>query len=406
MPSFQDSLVNPLCMSGSASPLIGVVGGGQLALMLVQAAGRRGVDVVVQTGSQNDPAAIEASRIVATHPVEVDGTRQLVQGCDGVTFENEWVNIEELMPLEQEGVPFRPSLRALAPLVDKISQRKLLGEIGFPCPEWALLSSICSDQPKLPSGWNFPVMAKSSRWGYDGKGTKVLSNTKELTQLLQSVDSANWLLEVLVPFEKELAIVASRDLKGRVRCLPLAETHQFQQVCDWVIAPASVEHAVEAMAYNMAASLLMKLNYVGVLAIEFFYGPDGLQVNEIAPRTHNSAHFSIEACNSSQFDQQLCIAAGLPVPSPELKAPGALMVNLLGLVEGKVASLADRLSSLRSFEHFHVHWYGKGCETPGRKLGHVTVLLNGVDAVSRGKEAASVLDRIRSIWPTQGTNLA
>ncbi|MFL0736525.1 MAG: ATP-grasp domain-containing protein, partial [Prochlorococcus sp.] len=279
-------------------------------------------------------------------------------------------------------------------------------EIGFPSPEWTLLSSISFEQPKLPSGWSFPVMAKSSRWGYDGKGTRILNNIKDLTQLLQSIDPANWLLEVMVPFEKELAIVASRDQQGRVRSLPLAETHQSQQVCDWVIVPASVEHAVEAMAYNMAASLLMKLNYVGVLAIEFSYGPDGLQVNEIAPRTHNSAHFSIEACSSSQFDQQLCIAAGLPVPSPELTAPGAVMVNLLGLAEGKASSLAERLSRLRSVDQFHVHWYGKDIETPGRKLGHVTVLLNGVDAVSRRNEARGVLERIRSIWPTQGTNVA
>ena len=406
MPSFQDSVVDAPCMSGPAKPIIGVIGGGQLAQMLVQAASARGVDVVVQSGSPEDPAAAGAFKFFTADPKEAEGTRKLVQDCCGVTFENEWVNIDGLTPLEKEGVSFRPPLSALAPLVDKISQRQLLKEIGFPSPEWTLLSSISFEQPKLPSGWSFPVMAKSSRWGYDGKGTRILNNIKDLTQLLQSIDPANWLLEVMVPFEKELAIVASRDQQGRVRSLPLAETHQSQQVCDWVIVPASVEHAVEAMAYNMAASLLMKLNYVGVLAIEFFYGPDGLQVNEIAPRTHNSAHFSIEACSSSQFDQQLCIAAGLPVPSPELTAPGAVMVNLLGLAEGKASSLAERLSRLRSVDQFHVHWYGKDIETPGRKLGHVTVLLNGVDAVSRRNEARGVLERIRSIWPTQGTNVA
>ena len=204
-------------------------------------------------------------------------------------------------------------------------------------------------------------------------------------------------------FEKELAIVVSRDAQGRVRSLPLAETHQFQQVCDWVIAPASVDHAVEMMAYNMAASLLTELNYVGVLAVEFFYGPDGLQVNEVAPRTHNSAHFSIEACSSSQFDQQLCIAAGLPVPATDLHAPGALMVNLLGLQKGAESSLDERLAKLRSCDRFHLHWYGKDCETPGRKLGHVTVLLHGVDAPSRQLEAETALKHIRSIWPTQDT---
>ncbi|KZR69230.1 N5-carboxyaminoimidazole ribonucleotide synthase [Prochlorococcus marinus str. MIT 1313] len=403
MQCLQDCVVDFLCMSSVKSPMIGVVGGGQLAQMLAQAAKSRAVDVVVQSGSAIDPAALEATRLVLADPVDVEATSKLVQGCCGVTFENEWVDIEALIPLEQQGVCFSPSLTALAPLVDKISQRQLLGELDLPSPDWTLLSSISFAQPELPREWNFPVMAKSSRWGYDGKGTKVLKSVEDLSQLLRSVDPTQWLLESWVPFEKELAIVVSRDAQGRVRSLPLAETHQFQQVCDWVIAPASVDHAVEMMAYNMAASLLTELNYVGVLAVEFFYGPEGLQVNEVAPRTHNSAHFSIEACSSSQFDQQLCIAAGLPVPATHLNAPGALMVNLLGLQKWAASSLDERLAKLRSCDRFHLHWYGKDCETPGRKLGHVTVLLNGVDAPSRQLEAESALKHIRSIWPTQDT---
>ena len=181
---------------------------------------------------------------------------------------------------------------------------------------------------------------------------------------------------VLGDYERELALVVSRDAQGRVRSFPLVETHQSQQVCDWVLAPAAVDQGVEAQAYNVAASLLTKLNYVGVLALEFFFGPDGLQVNEVAPRTHNSGHFSIEACSSSQFDQQVCIAAGLPVPAPELTSNGALMVNLLGL-QNPSRSLEQRLDALAALPDAHLHWYGKSPETPGRKLGHVTVLCQG-----------------------------
>ena len=381
--------------------MIGVVGGGQLARMLVQAAAQRDVPIAVQTSDPADPAAGLASRLVAADPRDVAGTRELVVGCDGITFENEWVNIDALLPLEQQGVRFQPSLAALSPLVDKLSQRQLLDDLAIPSPPWCPLSLISPAQPALPQGWTFPVMAKASRGGYDGKGTVVLRDIDGLAQLLRAVPADDWLLESWVDYELELALVVSRDQRGRIRHFPLVQTHQHQQVCDWVLAPAPVDPSVAALAYNVAASLMTKLGYVGVLALEFFYGPAGLQVNEIAPRTHNSGHYSIEACTSSQFDQQLCIAAGLPVPDPELKSRGALMVNLLGLDPKRHPPLDQRLESLEGVPGTHLHWYGKSPETPGRKLGHVTLLLEGDTLLKRRDEAESALAAIRRIWPLE-----
>ncbi|MCH1545862.1 MAG: 5-(carboxyamino)imidazole ribonucleotide synthase [Synechococcus sp. MOX_bin32] len=381
--------------------MIGVVGGGQLARMLVQAAAQRDVPIAVQTSDPADPAAGLASRLVAADPRDVAGTRELVVGCDGITFENEWVNIDALLPLEQQGVRFQPSLAALSPLVDKLSQRQLLDDLAIPSPPWCPLSLISPAQPALPQGWTFPVMAKASRGGYDGKGTVVLRDIDGLAQLLRAVPADDWLLESWVDYELELALVVSRDQRGRIRHFPLVQTHQHQQVCDWVLAPAPVDPSVAALAYNVAASLMTKLGYVGVLALEFFYGPAGLQVNEIAPRTHNSGHFSIEACTSSQFDQQLCIAAGLPVPDPELKSRGALMVNLLGLDPERHPPLDQRLEALEAMPGLHLHWYGKSPETPGRKLGHVTLLLEGDTLLKRRDEAESALAAIRRIWPLE-----
>ena len=381
--------------------MIGVVGGGQLARMLVQAAAQRDVPIAVQTSDAADPAAGLASRLVAADPRDVAGTRELVVGCDGITFENEWVNIDALLPLEQQGVRFQPSLAALSPLVDKLSQRQLLDDLAIPSPPWCPLSLISPAQPALPQGWTFPVMAKASRGGYDGKGTVVLRDIDGLAQLLRAVPADDWLLESWVDYELELALVVSRDQRGRIRHFPLVQTHQHQQVCDWVLAPAPVDPSVAALAYNVAASLMTKLGYVGVLALEFFYGPAGLQVNEIAPRTHNSGHFSIEACTSSQFDQQLCIAAGLPVPDPELKSRGALMVNLLGLDPERHPPLDQRLESLEAVPGLHLHWYGKSPETPGRKLGHVTLLLEGDTLLKRRDEAELALAAIRRIWPLE-----
>ena len=381
--------------------MIGVVGGGQLARMLVQAAAQRDVPIAVQTSDPADPAAGLASRLVAADPRDVAGTRELVVGCDGITFENEWVNIDALLPLEQQGVRFQPSLAALSPLVDKLSQRQLLDDLAIPSPPWCPLSLISPAQPALPQGWTFPVMAKASRGGYDGKGTVVLRDIDGLAQLLRAVPADDWLLESWVDYELELALVVSRDQRGRIRHFPLVQTHQHHQVCDWVLAPAPVDPSVAALAYNVAASLMTKLGYVGVLALEFFYGPAGLQVNEIAPRTHNSGHYSIEACTSSQFDQQLCIAAGLPVPDPELKSRGALMVNLLGLDPERHPPLDQRLEALEALSGLHLHWYGKSPETPGRKLGHVTLLLEGDTLLKRRDEAELALAAIRRIWPLE-----
>ncbi|MGC6483623.1 MAG: 5-(carboxyamino)imidazole ribonucleotide synthase [Synechococcus sp.] len=395
--------VAPVSMTSTTAvtgnPWIGVVGGGQLARMLVQAAHARDVAVLVQTASADDPAAKLADAVLEADPNNAQATQGFLGRCGGITFENEWVSIDALAALERKGACFWPSLISLQPLVNKLHQRQLLDQLAIPSPAWVELKAIDPGTPALPKGWSFPVMAKAATGGYDGKGTQVIRSVDCLAELLRSVDPDNWLLERWVDYERELALVVSRDQSGRVRALPLVETQQSEQVCDWVLAPAVVDQLVEATAYNIAASLLTKLDYVGVLAIEMFYGPEGLLVNEIAPRTHNSGHFSIEACKSSQFDQQLCIAAGLDVPDPELNVPGALMVNLLGLAAGQAAPLEQRLAALQADASLHLHWYDKQGESEGRKLGHVTVLLSGADAETRRREAMNALEKVRSIWP-------
>tara|TARA_Y100001968_G_scaffold255577_1_gene241732 strand:+ start:421 stop:1572 length:1152 start_codon:yes stop_codon:yes gene_type:complete len=381
--------------------MIGIVGGGQLAKMLAQAAKNHDIEVCIQASSSEDPAVVEASKTIFANPKDSEGTKNLAEHCSCITFENEWVNIEKLNLIKSADTKFLPSLKSLEPLVDKISQRNLLGKLNIPGPLWLPLSEINMDNISLPSNWEFPVMAKSSRDGYDGKGTKVLNSEKDLKDLLFSVDKEAWLLEEWIQYDKELSIIVSRDNDGITRSFPIVETKQYNQVCDWVIAPAKVSHQIEVMAINIAFSILRKLDYIGVLAIEFFYGDNGLLVNEIAPRTHNSAHFSIDACNSSQFDHQISIISGLRVEDPKLLVPGALMINLLGLqvTEGEFLSLDDRLKKIRDCKGSNLHWYGKSEERAGRKMGHVTFLLKESDSGKRRKEAEVLLQRIRSIWP-------
>ena len=380
--------------------MIGVVGGGQLAMLLIEAGKKRNVDVVVQTAAKTDPAAKKTNQLVLHDPTNPVGTKLLAEKTRLITFENEWVDISSLLSLENNGVSFVPRLQSIRPLINKITQRELLNSLDIPCPDWLAIPLKKSTEIDLPADWGFPLMAKAAKGGYDGKGTKIIKNLKQLQEFLSVEREGQWMLEKWISFDKELSIVSSRDSKGIVRSLPIVETYQSKQVCDWVLAPADINHDVDLMVRNIAASLLAELQYVGVIAIEFFYGSEGLLVNEIAPRTHNSGHFSIDACSSSQFDQQICITSGINVPMPEMLVNGALMANLLGLQSNYPTSLSQRLDDLRGIPGLNVHWYEKEEEKKGRKLGHVTYLLNNKDALSRKKEALDVLQTIRSIWPT------
>ena len=380
--------------------MIGVVGGGQLAMLLIEAGKKRDIDVVVQTAAKTDPAAKKTNQVILHAPTNPVGTKLLAEKTSLITFENEWVDISSLLSLENNGVSFVPSLQSIRPLINKITQRELLNSLDIPCPDWLAIPLKKSTEIDLPADWGFPLMAKAAKGGYDGKGTKIIKNQKQLEEFLVLEKEEQWMLEKWISFDKELSIVSSRDSKGVVRSLPIVETHQSKQVCDWVLAPAEINHDVDLMVRNIVASLLAELEYVGVIAIEFFYGSEGLLVNEIAPRTHNSGHFSIDACSSSQFDQQICITSGINVPMPEMLVNGALMANLLGLQSNYPTSLTQRLDNLRGIPGLNVHWYEKEEEKKGRKLGHVTYLLDNKDALSRKKEALDVLQTIRSIWPT------
>jgi len=407
----------------AAIDAIGIVGGGQLALMLAQAARDLGVALHVQTPGADDPATREAASVVLAAVDDVAATRELASRCHVISFENEWIPLEALRTLQAPGLQFLPGLDALSPLLSKAGQRRLLGDLHLPAPRWFPLADVLQTAgptpadggqapmpvspapyqrslatPRLPEGFDFPMMAKASRGGYDGRGTVPLADLTALQGLLETVDPEDWILEELVGFEQELALVACRDQHGTVSCYPLVQTHQHCRVCDWVLFPAPVDHRVEVFARNVAASLLTALDYVGVLSIEFFYGPSGLQVNELAPRTHNSGHLTIEACRTSQFSQQVRIVAGLPMGPTDAVVPGALMVNLLAPEAGDADQL-ERRRALEALPGAHLHWYGKNGGGSGRKLGHLTLLLEGRTDADREQDKQRRLAEVRAIWP-------
>lgn len=394
---------------------IGVIGGGQLALMMGTAAQKLGVELIVQTPNVDDPAVNIANNTIFAAVDDATATAELAKQCDVITFENEFIDIEALSKLATDKVCFRPRIEALSPLLDKYYQRCFLQDLGIPVPKFKLPESLftasssqTAQYKKInhPQEWelNFPAVLKARRHGYDGQGTFIIKDLISLKQkLYQENPEANqrnnlieshFLLEEFIPFQKELAVIAARSTSGEISTFVVVETQQEQQVCRRVIAPADISLQTEKVIKDIACTILDNLQVVGVFAIELFLTNSGeVLVNEIAPRTHNSGHFSIDACFTSQFEQHLRVVSDLPLGNVAMKIPCAIMVNLLGY-ETRKSNYTDRRSKLAKIPGAHVHWYGKSESRPGRKLGHITVLF---DKLNRD-EAMTIAENIESIW--------
>ena len=364
---------------------IGVIGGGQLAWMMAGAAQKLGIELIIQTPNINDPAvSIAADTILA--PVD-DGTAtaNLANLCDVITFENEFVNLQALQELESQGVCFRPNLTALSPLLDKYQQRSYLEKVGLPVP---FFWQFGEHEIK------FPVVIKARRHGYDGQGTFIVRNQAQLNEIHQQRDTSNLMVEEFIPFEQELAVMAARSVTGEVVVYPVVETQQENQVCHRVMAPAKISSQLTQKIEKIAKQLLNQLGVVGIFGIELFLTPEGkVLVNEIAPRTHNSGHYTLDACDISQFEMHLRAVAGLSLNPPQFKSTTAVMINLLGYEHSQDNYIAKR-QKIETIPQAYVHWYGKKESRPGRKLGHVTVLLNSQELV----EIERISHQIESIW--------
>ena len=369
---------------------VGVIGGGQLAWMMGTEAKALDIELTVQTPSPQDPAVAVAREAIHAPVDEAMATAQLAARCEVITFENEFIDLPGLSKLAEEGICFRPSLKALSPLLDKYEQRSFLKNIGLPVPKFILLKP----GQEITSPFGFPAVLKARRHGYDGKGTFIVQSQDELTNTWEALGSPDILLEEYVPFQQELGVMAARSLTGKIITYPVVETQQVEQVCRRVVAPAQVKPEVVSQVQVIATTLLEKLQVVGIFGIELFLtADDQVLVNEIAPRTHNSGHFTLDACETSQFAMQLQTVADLPLGSPHMKCPGAVMVNLLGY-ETSESDYQGKRNQLQGIPQTYVYWYGKTQSRPGRKLGHVTTLLDSSD---RGA-ALAMAKVIESIW--------
>ena len=378
---------------------VGIIGGGQLALMLVEAAKDRDIKVCIQTKSLKDPGSLKADFVIEADPLQIKGNKNLLNKCEKIIFENEWVKIDKLKQVSSNK-QFVPDLDSISPLVDRISQKNFIKKLGLPTPNWKPMKGFKKFDEKLSKDWHFPVMAKNYKGGYDGKGNRKIQDEEDLYSFFSKNNPEEWLIEEWIDYDKEFALVGSRDAFGKIKLFPLVETFQSNNICQWVLAPANTTYEINIFALNIFSSIVNELDYVGVLSIEFFFGKMGLIINEIAPRTHNSGHFSIEACNSSQFDQHICISTGIEPPEIKMISEGALMINLLGLKKNFPLSIEKRMKRLSEIPGGYIHWYGKSKETIGRKMGHITFLLDQKCYDERSLKSKKIIDEVIRIWPS------
>lgn len=366
---------------------VGVIGGGQLAWMMGIEAQKLGISLRVQTPNAKDPATSLADETIIAPLSDLEATRNLATICDVVTFENEFIDVSGLS-LFQDQANFCPSLASLAPLLDKYEQRCYLQELGIPVPSFKSVIAGDADGPAE----TFPLVVKARRHGYDGQGTFIVKDERALDEVWETLQGIPVLLENYIPIDRELAVMAARGVNGETVVYPVVETYQRDQVCQRVIAPARINDELNQQISAIAQSLLTSLEWVGVFGIEFFLTEDHqILVNEVAPRTHNSGHYTLDACDVSQFAMHLKAVTGETLTTPHMTSEAAVMVNLLGY-ESAEDTYEEKRQQLASFPKTHVYWYGKTKARPGRKLGHVTVLGETI------AQASAIADQVSEIW--------
>jgi 5-(carboxyamino)imidazole ribonucleotide synthase len=345
------------------SPLgarVGVLGGGQLGRMLGLAGRALGLELTFLDPNPESPAAA-VGPLLARDYTDEQGLA-LLAGSDVVTFEFENVPVAAVRALEAK-VRVCPGSGALEVAQDRLNEKTCFRSLGIGTPPFEAVASWDELAAALERV-GLPAVLKTRRFGYDGKGQAVLRTLADARAAFERLGSAPLILEGFVAFERELSVIAVRSISGEVACYPLVENHHAQGILRKTLAPApATTQDLQRAANQHIEKLLTHLDYVGVLALELFQVEGALLANEIAPRVHNTGHFSIEGARTSQFENHLRAILGLPLGSTEVPAPCA-MLNLVGSAPNPAAILA--------VPDAHLHWYGKA-PRPGRKVGHITV---------------------------------
>lgn len=347
--------------------MIGIIGGGQLGRMMAIAARSMGYNIAVLDPTPNCPAAqIADEQIVAPYD-DLEAIKKLISISDVITYEFENVDLDAAKQIEASG-KLPQGAYALEVTQNRKKEKELLRKMHLPVPTFTIVYNSKETKKALES-FPLPAVVKTCRGGYDGKGQIKIESRADFRKACAFVDEHRFcILEQWIPLHKEISIVFSRGKRGDLTVFPLAENVHHNHILAKTIAPAQVSQGIKEKAFEAAKKIAKKLNVVGTFAIELFVQGEKLYINEMAPRPHNSGHYTIEACNVSQFSQHIRAICGLPLMDITLHQP-AIMENILG------KDLPHVFEEMKTEKHSFIHLYGKKEAKPNRKMGHRTKLV-------------------------------
>jgi 5-(carboxyamino)imidazole ribonucleotide synthase len=354
---------------------IGMVGGGQLGRMFALAASAMGFRTVVFCQDANEPAAQIAHEVVIGELTDLELATRFAEKCDVITLEFENIPADTIAAC-QSAAPTYPSARVLAISQDREIEKSTFAAAGLPVTPFAPVSDAAS-LVNFGNQHGWPVIIKTARSGYDGKGQYRVESAVDVDQV-PFATTDRWVAEKCIAFDREVSVIAARNVSGEVQCFPVFENIHRRHVLEVTAIPAAIHADLHDRLMQAATHALRVLDVVGLLCIEFFVSGDDFMINEVAPRPHNSGHVTMEACHTSQFAQHVRAICDLPLGNPEMKVPAAAMINLLGEIWNR--GMPDWKPLLENADA-SLHLYGKHSAQPGRKMGHVTMVGTSRDTI-------------------------
>lgn len=359
---------------------LGLLGGGQLAKMTAQEAYRMGLRVSVIEHGADSPAGMMTKKEYPGGWKNAEDLEGFIQASDVITLENEFIDPDILDVIAERRLVF-PTPETMRLVQDKYTQKQTFAAVGIPTPHFA---EITTKQDLIDFGNNhgYPFVAKTRKFGYDGYGNATIKRETEIDMVwrrfMESEDPRPLLAESFVTFTKELAVMVARNKRGEIAVYPCVQTIQQGHICVTVLAPAPIEPQLQKRAQDIAIACVETISGVGVFGVEMFLTTDDeIVFNEIAPRPHNSGHYTIEACHTSQFENCIRAVTNLPLGSAAMRVPAACMINLLGERTG--SGVPDSVIEMLKVDDVALHLYGKKDVRMGRKMGHLTATGANVD---------------------------
>ena len=370
---------------------LGILGGGQLGRMLIQSATDFNIDIYSLDPDKNAPCSLLATEFTIGSLTDFESVYQFGKDKNLLTIEIENVNVDALLQLQSEGVKIFPQPEIIKIIQDKRLQKQFYKDHHIPTSDFILVKNAEEIRKNISF---LPAFQKLGTSGYDGRGVQRLSSENDLEKILEGES----LLEKYVDFEKEISVIVARNEKGEVSAFPVVELvfHPVHNLVEYLFAPADIKDSIHQEATDIALRVIKELNMVGILAVEMFLTKDGkILVNEIAPRPHNSGHQTIEANFTSQYEQHLRSILNLPLGSTRQIIPAA-MINLLGEDGFSGNARYEGLEEALSIEGVHIHLYGKKQTKPFRKMGHITILNENIDALKHSVEKVKKIVKVLS----------